>query len=510
MFLNRLGYMGGSAAVFHGMAAMGLLSSNAANATTFREQWDQQTRQKGKKPKIAVLGAGIAGLTAAYELRRAGHNCFVMDARPYAGGRNRSIRSGDQVIETDSVQTCQFDVGQEMYFNAGPGRIPNVHHGILHYCHELGVRMEVLINDNRAALFHSTSRFGGVPQTGRAVQTSLRGNICELLAKAISRQALDDCISPGDQGAVLAMLRSFGALDSNNQFTGSTRGGIEEGTRGYLPGETLPPLDFEEIMGSDFWWYKARFFEGLDQATTMLQPVGGMDKIPSAFARKLRGRLRLNQQITAIRRTSKGVRIEFLKNGEPHAVNADYAIVTLPASVLKNIPNDFSPPVQSAISGVSYSTATKIAFQSQRFWETQHHIYGGISWTNQPILQMWYPSGGIGDRDGVLVGSYIWDGPNSVSFANLSPTERIEFAVSQGQEIHPEYRDFMTRGISKAWAKVPYNLGGWSTSAPPGELQVPDGPFIFGGEHTTYLGGWQEGAVISAHEALLHLQGLMA
>ena len=181
IFLNRLGQIGGSAAVFHGMTAMGLLSTSTANATVFREHWDQWNRPRGRSPKIVILGAGIAGLTAAYELRRAGYKFLIMDARDYAGGRNRSIRGGDVLEEIDSVQTCDFEFGREMYFNAGPARIPNVHHGILQYCRELGVQMEVLINDNREAVFHSTTQFYGKPQTGRAVHTSLRGNICELL-----------------------------------------------------------------------------------------------------------------------------------------------------------------------------------------------------------------------------------------------------------------------------------------------------------------------------------------
>jgi monoamine oxidase len=109
-----------------------------------------------------------------------------------------------------------------------------------------------------------------------------------------------------------------------------------------------------------------------------------------------------------------------------------------------------------------------------------------------------------------LVGSYIFGGPNSLIFADLSPLDRTEFALAQGEQLHPEYRDFMTRGVSRAWSKVPYSMGSWSTSDPPPVLQVPDGPFIFGGEHTTYLGGWQEGAVLSAHGALLQLQDLLA
>src|SRR5689334_7734740 len=128
------------------MAAMGLLPIPAAYA-------GPPELPPGNGAKILILGAGIAGMVAAYELGRAGYDCTIIEARGRAGGRNWSLRGGDEILETDSVQHVRWDVGEHLYFNPGPARIPHHHEGILDYCRMLGVKLEVMCNENRAAFF---------------------------------------------------------------------------------------------------------------------------------------------------------------------------------------------------------------------------------------------------------------------------------------------------------------------------------------------------------------------
>ena len=181
----------------------------------------------------------------------------------------------------------------------------------------------------------------------------------------------------------------------------------------------------------------------------------------------------------------------------------------MPPSVIKGIPNDFSLSTRNAIADVEYAKPIKIAFQSPRFWETDEQIYGGISWTDEEILQIWYPSGGFGQDKGIILGSYLFDGSHAENFANLSIEARKEFTLEAGEKVHPQYRENLSRGISVAWNKVPYSLGGWAKSTPSSVLQQPDGPFLFAGDHLTYLHGWQEGAVISGLHALNNLLDIM-
>ena len=509
-FLHLVGGIGGTAAVYQAMLAMGLLVPSDAQAAINRDLWKAHAAQVGAsaKPTIAVLGAGIAGLSVAYELKKAGYPFYLIDARPRPGGRNHTVRSGSVMTETDSEQSCQFDAEEELYFNAGPARISQHHRHLLSYCRELKVPLQALVNDNPGAYIHSASAFGGKPVRGREVVTAMRGQIAALLSKAINSNALNGDISIGERAHVLAVLRDYGALEGNYSFKASTRSGLVPGSGGLTPEVALAPLGFEDLFLHPSVGYNPNFGQSYNQAATMLQPVGGMDKIAYAFADFVAEHMTLGAEVTALRRTVGGVRIEGRVGNQTGAIEADYAIVTIPPSVLVKIPNDFSPAARLQLALVQYAQPTKIAFQSPRFWEAEDDIYGGISWTDPDILQIWYPSGGFGQSQGILLGSYLFGGQQAVNFANMSPAARIEFTLAAGEKVHPQLRQNLSRGISVAWSKVPYSMGGWGVSSPSALLQKADGPFLFAGDYLTHLHGWQEGAVISGMNALANLASL--
>ena len=510
-FLHKIGQIGGTAAVYQAMVSMGLLVSGEAKAGSTRQQWKERSQllSNVEKPTVAILGAGISGLCAAYELKKAGFPFFLVEARDRPGGRSHTIRSGSVVDEVDSQQNCNFDNEEELYFNAGAARISQTHCNLLGYCRELGVQLQALVNENKGAFIHNSSAFDGVPVRAREVVTAMRGNIAELLSKAINAGALDSDISFSEQNAVLNVLRNYGDLDSSNIFTNSTRSGLQEGSGGLTAGLPRAALNLDDFFFDTSVPYAPTFSESINQSATMLQPVGGMDKIAQALADEVSEESFYGIEITAIRRSGSGAVIEGMVDGTIGAAEVDYVIVAIPPSVLRDIPNDFSAATANAIAQVQYANPTKIAFQSPRFWESEDDIYGGISRTDPEILQIWYPSGGFGQEKGIIVGSYLFGGTNATNFQNLSIDERIEFALAGGEKVHPQYRQNLSAGISVAWAKVPYSLGGWSVSTPSSLLQLPDGPFLFAGDHLTYLQGWQEGAVISSLNALNNLLDLM-
>jgi len=322
--------------------------------------------------------------------------------------------------ETDSQQTCNFDNEDELYFNTGPARISQHHSNLLGYCRELGVPLQALVNDNRGAYIHNSAAFDGQPVRAREVIAAVRGNIAELLAKAINANALDAEIGFDERNFVLEVLRDFGALNHNYQFTGSDRGGIVPGTGGLTPSQSASSLNLDDFFYDTNVPFTPNFGEGYNQSATMMQPIGGMDRIAYAFAEQMPEEIYYGAQVTAIRRSGSGVVIEGRAGEEEGAVEADYAIIAIPPSVLRDIPNDFSATAQSAISQVQYANPTKIAFQSERFWERDEQIYGGISWTDPNILQIWYPSGGFGQGQGIILGSYLFGGSNADFFPILA------------------------------------------------------------------------------------------
>ena len=453
---------------------------------------------------VVVLGGGIAGMTTALEMTRLGYSCTVLEATAVAGGRNRTIRAGDVAIETDSTQNCIFDVDPDLYFNAGPARIAHHHEFLLGYCRDFDIALETFTNDNRAALLHSTTAFGGQPQIARRVIADTRGNVARLLATAVNQNALDQELTATDKSNILAMLQNFGDLSAGFVYTGTARAGFPgQETRGSRQrGDLLSPLDLTELISETLLQTRSDFSQDLNQQPTMLQPVDGMDRIAQAFEAQVAQAIIYEAVVTEIRKIATGARVLYVDRfATMQTLDADYCVCTIPATVLRNIPNDFSAAHQSAIAGFSYSAATKIAFQSRRFWEQDHNIYGGISWTNQDITQIWYPSAGFGRQNGIVVGSYIFGGPAGTNFSNQTPQQRITTTVTQANALHPEFGNEASRGLSVAWPKVPFQLGAWGVSDP-GILLTPDDSMFFAGEHLSILQGWQEGAILSAYHAI--------
>ena len=529
-FLASIGRAAGSSAMLRTMAAMGIGTSLSACGSSSASGSGATPPPTGNPPppsltrsprpgdwpanvgsgkSVVILGAGIAGMTTALEMTRLGYACTILEATPVAGGRNRTLRAGDTAIETDSSQTCNFDTDPNLYFNAGPARIPHHHEFLLGYCREFGVALEPFINDNRAALLHSPTAFGGQPQIARRVLTDTRGNIAALLASAINQGALDMELSASDRANVLAMLQSFGNLTGSFAYTGSDRAGFpgQENTGSRQRGDPLPPLDLAELASETFFQLRADFVESFNQQATMLQPVGGMDRIAQAFAVQVAPDIEFEAEVTEIRKTANGARVSYSDRlGAPQTLDADYCVCTIPATVLRNIPNDFSANYATAIAAFNYAQSTKIAFQSRRFWEQDHNIYGGISWTNQNITQLWYPSAGFGRNQGVIVGSYIFGGSAGTGFSNQSVQQRIASTITQANAVHARFGTEVSRGVSVAWPKVPFQLGGWGVSDP-GILLTPDDSIFFAGEHLSILQGWQEGAILSAYHAI---EGIVA
>ena len=523
-FLTSIGRAVGSSAMLRTMAAMGIGttlnacgSSSAASGPPINPppppppppgmivsprpgDWPANV---GIGKTVAILGGGIAGMTTALEMTRLGYSCTIIEATPSAGGRNRTIRAGDAIDETDSSQTCLFDFDNDLYFNAGPARIAHHHEFLLGYCREFGVALEVFTNDNRAALMHSTNTFGGQPVISRRVHADTRGNVARLLALAVNQNALDAELTPSDKANIIAMLRQFGDLDGASDYTGTSRGGFpgQENTGSRQRGQLVNPLALQDLISETFWQQRQGFAHGLEQQPTMLQPVGGMDRIARAFETQVAGDLVTDAQVTEIRKRTGGVRIIYDRLGTPTQLDTDFCVCTIPATVLRNIANDFSANHQSEIANFNYASAGKIAFQSRRFWEQDHNIYGGISWTTQDITQVWYPNGAFGKDNGILVGAYIFGGSAGTNFANLTPQQRINTAIAQGSNLHPEMNTEASRGISIAWPKVPFQLGAWGTSNPV-TLLTPDENIVFAGEHLSILQGWQEGAILSAYHAI--------
>jgi monoamine oxidase len=527
-FLDAVGRAGGAAAVYETMVAMGMVRVPEAFAGPPRIAQD-----RGRGERVVILGAGIAGLTAAYELHNAGYEVIILEAKERAGGRSYTVRTGYTIEEnTGTKQVCKFDDEPDFYLNAGPGRLPYHHTAILHYCTLFGVPLEVYTMMTRANFFQRDESWKGRSVPNRRIANDTRGWISELLAKSVVKGRLDAELSKKgvDRDQFLNLLTVFGDVDAadNYDYLGSSRSGylVQPGIDSC--GKLLKPLTLADLVSSDFWNHRFYQAEEYEWQPTLFQPVGGMDQIwRYGFLQKTPvGRfIHYDQEVVNVENvTEEGkakVKIAFQSASGltkcVSSITADWCISTIPLPILAKITknNNFSKPYKDAIDGVAFAPTVKVGWQtSSRFWETQDEMYGGISYTTDPITQIWYPSWSYFKQKGILTGAYNYD-QDAIAYGEMPLQKRLVEAMKGGKKVHPDFEKHvpLELGLSIAWQNIPYQLGGWADDwscdkTIPQTLLKPEGRFWVAGDQVSYLSGWQEGAVRSAHHVIAGIAGV--
>ena len=493
-FLEQLGAVGGSSLVMSAMTSWDLMAGSAG----------QKPELTGRpaKAKVLILGGGLSGLTTGYELGKLGYDYQLLEARDRVGGLSWTVRKGSEHTEIGGdKQVCTFDEGQ--YVNVGPWRIPHSHHAVLGYCKELGVPMQVFVNESDASYFFYEGNDAG-PLSGkrvrlREVKADLAGGINELLVKAIDQHKLDLPLTEDDQKMLTSYLIGQGWLDSKTRsykaFTNRGEG---------------DPYQLAALLKSGFG-NRLRSIPPLEGTTAapMFQPVGGMDQIPKGFERAMGPkRITFNAEIQSVRQDENGVRVVYLdtKSGKKTELAADYVIVSLPLSIVANLDINLSPEMLQAVKEIPYSNSAKVGLaMKRRFWEEDDGIFGGHLYSNLPIGEFSYPSYDYFAKKGVLLGLYS-NGPIG-NLLDQPVAARIEHVLTHAGKVHPQIRNEFESGYAVWWKKVKYNLGGYASvrgEARRKQLAKVDNRIILGSAATTPRSepDWQEGAISAGWQAL--------
>lgn len=548
----------------------------------------------GKGRTVAVIGGGMAGLTAGWKLANAGFKVTIYEADSRYGGRSLTVRPDEagnngtpykkwwfdkynperlfpamyvSRYKEDSrspdpvEQVCHFkDVTWkpgngspvELFLNAGPGRIPSDHTELLKLCGKIGVALEPYIFQSNYNLLRSKKFNNGTPVAYNQINYSLKGEIAATLAKFTEASC---AAGQGNNDLMGAMLKEFGDLDAKCDYKGSVRLGYSELPGGWnTPGTVKAKVPLDKVLesgfvaGGDPELTPGSFLFNADNIlwqNSLMQPVGGMDRIwqrllvqeipldsvnPRASDPRLPGLQRrdeqrrsrgqnpiryvgdlvlLNHRATGIRQIPGGDKIYIETNGS-HTEKADFCISTMAPNLLARILQGVSEGFLPALAKVQQVPAIKVGWQAKsRFWESEDHIYGGISWTDDDIGQIWYPSEDFNAPTGVLTGAYN-RGPTALTFSQLSQTARIDNALNGGQNLHPCFADkvYADKGVTIAWHFMPFQVGGWSALTAKLDPETyntiikPQGRLYLAGDAYSYLPGWLEGAVTSVQKAI--------
>ena len=510
--LALIGVAAGGAAMYQAMTSLGF-----AAESPYRGPPKLEGDVGGAS--VLILGAGLAGMTAALELSAAGYQVEILEYREKAGGRCWTLRGGETYTEMGGfTQKIGFDEG--LYLNPGPWRIPYHHYAVLDYCKRLGVKLEPFVQVNYNAYLHSAKAFDGKPQRYRHVATDYNGYIAELLAKSVNQGALDQQVSQEDKEILLEALRITGALDENLRYAAglhvSQYRGYDRDPGGGLSAVPEPstPIELNQLLQSGLWRHLAteRLYEF---QMPMFQPVGGMDMIARALQREVGDLIRFRVKVTEIRQNDKGVTVTFEDadgKNPPETASADWCLCTIPFSILSQIKHNFSGEMTSAIDSLPYDASVKIGLQfKRRFWEEDDAIFGGITYTDLPISLIGYPASGFNQGGkGVLLGAYAWE-TYAYQFTSMTPEERVRKALEFGAMIHPQYIQEFETGASVGWHRVPWTLGCyglWTEEKREQHYTAAasiDGRTLMAGEHISYIPAWQEGAILSALDAITRL-----
>ncbi|MEX2526972.1 MAG: FAD-dependent oxidoreductase [Gemmatimonadota bacterium] len=492
-FLLRLGAAGGSGLAMSAMSAWDLMAAPAGPKPAFAEPPNRNAR-------VLVLGAGVSGLTAGYELGKLGYDYQVLEARDRVGGVNWSVRRGDVLDETGGErQLCDFDEGQ--YFNAGPWRIPEGHRAVLDYCRELNVPLEWFINENEAGyLYFEGEEMGALSGQRvrlRDARADLRGYTSELLAKVADQGSLDRPLTREDRDSLVEYLVRDGRLDAEDRVYSGYR----------TDSNPTDPHDFAALLQ---WGFGTRFRQmgavTFGHTGAFFQPVGGMDRIPHAFAQAMAPRVTLGAEVRSILLLEDEVQVvvRHRATGEEERLTADFCISCLPLSILKELDVNLSPEMAQVVVDVSYSNSAKMGLQmKRRFWEEDDGIYGGSLLSNLPLGQFAYPSNGLYTRKGVLLGFYgngAMENATGKPLMELSNRERIQHVLDQAGKVHPQLHEEFETGFTAFWTHVPFSRGAYASGSrnllP--QLSQPDGRLYLGCAAASEQAAWLEGAISAA------------
>jgi monoamine oxidase len=437
-----------------------------------------------KPKKIVVVGAGLAGLSAGYELLQAGHDVQIIEAQHRVGGR---------------IYTLREPFAQGLYGEAGAMRIPRSHELAMAYIEKFGLQtIDFVMGNPQAHVF-----VGGVKRRMAEVQanpevlgfeTSARekGKISGDYWEQTIRHLVEKVEKEGEAGweQIYAEYDEYSVrefLELNNWSEGMI--------------EMFGLLNNQEAMMNSSFLELFRE-DGGNYYTNMCQIVGGMDNLSHAFLPALSPHIRYGAKMIAIDQSPDEAVIHYQTAAGRFELRADYAIITVPFPVLRHVEvlKPFSRAKQRAIRQLHYDASAKIFFQTRRrFWETDEGIFGGGTVTDLAIRNLYYTNYGEETGRGILLASYTWS-EDAQRWGSLPPHERIEQAVENVAEIHPQITDEFEAGASHMWHDDPY-AGGAFALFDPGqqtllhdEIIKPEGRIYFAGEHASLYHAWIQGA----------------
>lgn len=400
------------------------------DTTTMLDMCNLANFEKGKR--ITILGAGIAGLVAAYELEKLGHEVDIIEGSPRVGGRVWTHRFGN---EPDAP-----------YAELGAMRIPSAHEHTLHYVSEMGL-------DDRLC------KFVTVFEEQNAFM-NVEGKIFQIKdAPRIFRERYQGIFTDDRYSEKTQLFAAWLKTIVDTISPGNLRESLEIDLKLHLMDE-LERLDLEPYFSADgekidlqafiqdHPSFRARCCKALDMFLSdilvetshdLLQLKGGMDQLIQRLVASLASPIKCNQKIVAMRVLRDSVELDYTENGQLHTRECDYVLCTIPFSILRKMElSGFDNRKLDSIHNTIYCPATKVAFHTQTaFWE-QQGINGGASFSGDGVRQTYYPSVKFNPNSGSTMLASYTIGDDATRMGMMDESSRHAYVKKVVSNVHPE------------------------------------------------------------------------
>lgn len=445
-------------------------------------------RLLGAPQNVVILGAGLAGLAAGYELKRAGHNVTILEARKFAGGRLQTLR-----VFADS-----------QYAEAGPLSFPQDHDFTFGYATDFRLPLRAASGFGSSIAHIRGSKFK-VDASGNAdIPFSLKSSeraagvfrmpalYLEDYMRSVGNPRRDnwppDSLREIDTVSLKQLLENLGASDGAIDIIAASQLGI---------------LGF----GLDsFSALDGVVTEAIAVGPVFYEIVGGNDQLASALKKKVKKQFKKQSVVLRIEQNETNVIVTYEDKEGVKTITADRCICALPFPVLKGIEISpaFSEDKQRAINELKLTPVTRTYQQFRnRVWEQSGFTGYGV--TDLAIQNTYSPTITQTGRRGILV-SYT-GGQRALDLGAMSEKDRQDFVLRKMGSLFNNLNSQYESGTSYVWQADKWAQGAFAYFEP-GQMatllplaQRAEGRIHFAGEHTSVWHGWMNGALESGNRA---------
>jgi len=442
--------------------------------------------------RIIVVGAGLAGLSCAYELDQAGFNVILIEARSRPGGR---------------VRTYRDPFADNLYAEMGAEYVDSTDMYVKEYCKKFDLKVlpakqydGVYVRGQRLTMEGLRSGKDLLPFKG-TLKGKLFGQEVQYIQKWIDLVNQKGVSSPKvqvlDKMSVEEMLKKGGApKDIIDLYT------YTNATESTAAPSKMSALNMvlANIRTSSF-----------NENTVEGRIFGGNDQLPRILAKKLGTKIKYNRSLQCLDFDSKGVIVTIEENGKKTTIKGIKCVLAIPASILRNININpgFSSEKINCIQNQQYGHAMKIAMQyRRRFWDDKNSI-GQRVFTDTSLRRIYHFSIDQPGPRGILLS--FTSGEDAIKLGRLDENKRVKIAQNTCKNIWSESPQYWEKGITKywnedPWVKASYSLDGIGQKGFREILAKREGPVFFAGEHTAIQRASMNGAIESGLRVIEELK----